>query len=307
MLHLMQNLLLEEASSDSSALNPTQNPPPTTPTWFDNFISGITDWALNTGVKILISLLLLIISFKIINVIGNRIARKSKGEKYDKTVMLIISRFFKITLKILVLICIVAYLGIPTSGFTALVTSFGVCIGLAVNGAVSNLAGGVLIIFTRPFKIDDFIEAQGITGTVEDIGIVNTKVRTLDNKVVYLPNGGLSNSTVINYSEKDMRRVDINFSIGYKNDYKKAEDLIREICEKHEKIEKEPAPFIRIIEHGKSSINIVTRVWTKNSDYWDVYFDLMESVKSAFDENGINIPYDQLDVHVKDDRTSIEK
>ena len=207
----------------------------------------------------------------------------------------------RIGLKIVVVICLVGYLGIDTSGLTALVASFGVCIGLAVNGAVSNMAGGVMIILTRPFKIDDYIEAQGHSGTVVDIHLTNTKLVTPDNKVIYIPNGALANGDIVNYSEKDTRRVDFLFSIGYGDDFEKAKAIVKNICESHELVLKDPAPFVRVKEHGASSINIVTRVWTKSSDYWTVYFDLTEKVKTEFDKEGIEIPFNQLDVHVKKD------
>ena len=213
----------------------------------------------------------------------------------------------KIGAKIVVVICLIGYLGIDTSGLTALVTSLGVCAGLAVNGALSNLAGGILIIFTRPFKVDDYIEVDGsnnISGTVEDIQIVCTKLRTPDNKVIYVPNGALSNSNIINYSEKDTRRVDFNFSIAYENDFDKARLIITEICSSHALALSDPAPFVRMSEHGQSSINITARVWVKSEDYWTVKYDILENVKKAFDENNITIPYNQLDVHVKDESKS---
>ena len=262
-------------------------------------LNTVVGWLTNTGVKIVVSILILIISFKIINVISKKIEKKGDSKKSDKTIMKTLGYIVKVSLKIVVVICLIGYLGIDTSGFTALVASLGVCVGLAVNGALSNLAGGVLIILTRPFKIDDYIEALGYSGTVVDIHITNTKLLTPDNKVVYLPNGTLANGEIVNYSEKDIRRVDFSFSIGYGDDFEKAKDIIKNICNEHELILKDPAPFVRVKEHGTSSINITTRVWTKNADYWTVYFDLMESVKTAFDKEGIEIPFNQIDVHVK--------
>ena len=209
----------------------------------------------------------------------------------------------KIGLKIVIVVCVVGYLGIDTSGITALITSLGVCAGLAVNGALANLAGGVLILFTRPFKVDDYIEVagEGISGTVEDIQIVCTKLRTPDNKVIYIPNGSMSNSNIINYSEKDTRRVDFTFSISYENDFAKARAIVKAICESHSLVLDDPAVVVRMSEHGQSGINITARAWVKNADYWTVRFDILEAVKDAFDKNGITIPYNQIDVHVKND------
>lgn len=264
-------------------------------------LNTIIQWATSTGVKIIISLLVLFISFKIINFISRKIEKKCEHKKADKTIMKTLSYVFKVGLKIVVVICIIGYLGIDTSGLTALVASLGVCIGLAVNGALSNLAGGVLIILTRPFKIDDYIEAQGHAGTVIDIHITNTKLLTPDNKVIHLPNGALANGDIVNYSEMDTRRVDFLFSVGYGDDFDKAKQIITDICLSHELVLKEKEPFVKVKEHGSSSINIVTRVWTKSADYWTVYFDITEQVKTAFDKEGITIPFNQLDVHIKKD------
>lgn len=253
--------------------------------------------------RVVIALILMLISFKIINAFCRKIERKGENKNADKTIMKTLAYILRLGLKIIITICLVGFVGIDTSGLTALIASFGVCIGLAVNGALSNLAGGILIILTRPFRVDDYIEAQGHSGTVVDIHITYTKLLTPDNKVVYIPNGPLSNGDIVNYSEKDLRRVDFTFSIGYADDYEKAKNIILDICSKHELVLTEPAaPFVRMAEHGASSINIKARVWTKNSDYWTVNFDVIEAVKKAFDENGIEIPFNQLDVHIKNDK-----
>lgn len=266
-------------------------------------IETVLSWCINTGIKIIISLIILIVSFRIINLISRKIEKKQfKGNHHDKTLIKVLSYMFKVGAKILIAICLVGYLGIDTSGLTALVTSLGVCAGLAVNGALANLAGGIIIIFTRPFKLDDYIEVEGsVAGTVEDIQIVCTKLRTPDNKVVYVPNGTLSNANIINYSEKPTRRVDFSFSISYDNDFEKAKSLVLDICTSHPLALSDPAPMVRVSEHGPSSVNLTARVWSNNEDYWTVKFDILEAVKKSFDENGISIPYNQLDVHVKND------
>lgn len=264
-------------------------------------LNSIVQWGASTGVKIVIALLIWFISFRIINFIGRKIEKKGEKKNADKTIVKTLAYVFKVGLKIIVIICLIGYLGIDTSGLTALVASLGVCIGLAVNGALSNLAGGVLILLTRPFKIDDYIEAQGHAGTVTAIHLTNTKLLTPDNKVIYIPNGTLANGDIVNYSEKDTRRVDFLFSIGYDDDFEKAKQIITDICTAHELVLKDKEPFVRVKEHGSSSINIVARVWSKNADYWTVYFDITEQVKSAFDKEGIEIPFNQLDVHIKKD------
>ena len=163
------------------------------------------------------------------------------------------------------------------------------------------LAGGVLLIFTRPFSVDDMIEVGngGIVGVVEDIRIVSTKLRTGDNKVVYIPNGTLANSSIINYSEKDTRRVDFTFSIAYESDFEKAKALVADICAAHKLVLKDPAPLVRVSEHADSAITLTARAWVKTEDYWTVYWDVLEACKKVFDESGIEIPYNKLDVNIK--------
>lgn len=261
----------------------------------------IVSWLSNTGIKIVIALVILLVSFRIITIVGRKIEKRLANGKHklDKTLTKTLIYVAKVALRVVVVVCLIGYLGIDTSGLTALIASAGVTVGLALNGALSNLAGGALILISRPFRVDDYIEAQGYEGTVEDIRITVTRLRTSDNKVVYIPNGALSSGTIVNYSEKDLRRVDITVSIAYENDYKKAKELLEGVCNAHEKIIKEPLPIVRMVEHASSSINIVVKVWTKNDDYWDVKHDLLESIKETFDSNGIEIPYNQLDVRVK--------
>ncbi len=270
---------------------------------WQSIIDGLASWATTTGVRIFIALFILIVGFRLVTVITRKIERKLVGgkRKLDKTLTTTIFYIIRIVLKVVIVTCLVGYLGIDTSGITALIASLGVCVGLAVNGAVSNLAGGILIILTRPFKIDDYIEAQGHSGTVEDIHIISTRIRTPDNKVVYIPNGALSAGTIINYSEKDIRRVDFTFSISYAADFERAKSIILDTMGTHELVLKDPEPMARVSAHSASSIDITARAWVNSDDYWTVNFDLLEKVKTEFDKAGIEIPFNQLDVHVKND------
>ena len=267
--------------------------------WLKNTLDIIVSWATNTGLKLLIALILMFVSFKIINRVAKWIIKNGEKKKLDKTIVKTISYLVSIGGKVIVTTCLVGYVGIDTSAITALIASLGVCIGLAVNGAVSNIAGGVLILVTRPFKVDDFIEAQGISGKVTDIHMISTKVVTGDNKVVYIPNGALANGNVINYSEKELRRVDFSFSIAYDADFNKARSIVEDILKAHELVIDDPAPFVRMSKHAASSIDIVARAWVKSDDYWTVNFDVLEKVKDEFDKNHIEIPFEQIDVHVK--------
>ena len=267
--------------------------------WLKNTLDVIVSWATNTGLKLLIALVLMFVSFKIINWVAKRIIKNGEKKNLDKTIVKTISYLVKIGGKVIVTVCLIGYVGIDTSAITALIASFGVCFGLAVNGAVSNIAGGVLILVTRPFKVDDFIEAQGVSGTVTDIHMISTTVVTGDNKVVRIPNGTLANGNIINYSEKELRRVDFNFSIAYDADFNKARSVVEDILKSHELVLDDPAPFVRMCKQAASSVDIVARAWVKSSDYWTVNFDVLEKVKDEFDKNHIEIPFEQIDVHVK--------
>lgn len=265
----------------------------------------VLGWLTTTGIKILVALLVLIVAFTLINRISKQIEKRSRKQEetkhVDKTVYRTLGYIAKIGLKILVVLSLVAYLGIDTGAITALIASLGVGVGLAVNGTLSNLAGGMLLLFTRPFKDGDYIAANGYEGYVEDIFICNTKIRTNDNKIVYLPNGKLSTSEIVNYTEKNTRRVDLTYSISYADDFEKAEQIVKAVAAANPKILQEPAPKARITAHSASSIDLFCPVWCKTEDYWDVLFDMNEQVKKAFDLNGISIPFNQMDVHVKND------
>ena len=264
----------------------------------------VQNWLTTTGIRVVISIVIMIVSFSLINWFSKKIAKRAdkkveSNKKIDKTIYRTLSYVAKVGLKVLVVIALIGYVGIDTSAITALIASLGVGVGLAINGTLSNFAGGILILITRPFKDDDYIDACGYSGTVEDIRICHTKLRTTDNKVIYLPNGKLSTSEIVNYTEKDLRRVDLKFSISYSDDFEKAKKVIEEVWNQNELILKDPAPSVRVSAQSASSIDLTAKVWCKNEDYWTVNFDMLEQVKTAFDQNGIQIPFNQLDVHIK--------
>lgn len=268
--------------------------------------TDIQGWLANTGIKIVIAVILFILGFIFINWLSKKIEKHGKkvekSKHIDTTVYRTLSYLTKIALKILLILSLVAYLGIDTSAITALIASLGVGVGLAINGTLSNLAGGILLLFTRPFKDGDYISANGFEGIVEDIFICNTKIRTYDNKVIYLPNGKLSTSEIVNFTENSTRRVDLNYSISYSDDFEKAENVVKQVADSNQKVLKDPAPKARITRHDPNGITLFCAVWCKTEDYWDVLFDMNEQVKKAFDENGITIPFGQLDVHITNDR-----
>lgn len=269
--------------------------------WAEIWNSLLT-WATNTGVKIIIALIIWLVSFRIITWTTRRIAKSLVNKKkVDKTLITTLFYILRILLKIVVLTCLIGYVGIDTSGLAALIAALGVGIGLAINGALSNLAGGVLLLITRPFKIDDYIEAGNYAGTVVDIKIVYTKLLTPDNKVVYASNGTLSSATIVNYTEKDMRRVDLYFTIERQEDYKKAEEIILSVANAHTQVLKDPAATSRINEHTANGTTLFVKAWVHTADYWDVYYDLQEGIKTALDQNGITLAFNQMAVTVKQD------
>ncbi len=262
-----------------------------------DFLNKLIEWCATSGIKIVIALVVMIVAFIIINSLSKRIEKRLLKKGADKTLTRTLDYFIKIGLKIVVVVCLIGYLGFDTSGIAALLATFGVAIGLAVQGAFSNLAGGIMLIITRPFRVDDYIESSGVSGTVTDIHIIYTVILTPDNKEIMVPNGTLANANIINYSKMDLRRVDCTFSIAYNADFRKAQQLIYDVYAAHELVLDDPAPMVRMKEHGESSINLTARCWVKNADYWTVFFDVTEQVKDAFDSNGIEIPFPQLDVH----------
>lgn len=269
------------------------------PITFTEILNSIITWITTEGVKLVIGCVVLLIAFKIINFISKRFKKRMEKKERDKTMTIVLYQVIRKGLKILAILVFLGYVGIDTAGIGTAIASLGVALGLALQGSLSNLAGGIVILILRPFKIGDWIEAQGEGGSVESIGIFYTTLVTADNKIVMVPNGTLANGTMVNYSTKELRRVDFEFSISYDTDYEKAKTVIWDVISKTNNILEDPKPFVRLKTHGESHIGIVTRVWVKSGDYWGVYFDMMESIKTEFDKNGIEIPYNQLDVHIK--------
>jgi len=267
----------------------------------ENFKNSVVHWLLTSGVRLVIAVIILFVAFWLINFIAKRIKKRlDKRPKVDKTLSKTLIYVSKIILKILVVVMLISFVGIDTSVFSALFASIGVTIGLAVNGALGNAAGGMLLLITRPFSIDDYVDIAGSCGTVEDIKICNTKLRTVDNKVIYVPNGIASSSTIVNYSEKDLRRVDLEFTISYGDDSARAVEIILETANADERILKEPAlPFAAVASYDSSSVLIKSRNWVKSADYWAVYFDMLTKVRQNLEAAGMTIPFNQLDVHIK--------
>ncbi len=204
----------------------------------------------------------------------------------------------KTALVVLYVIILLSMLGVDTTSLVAIFSVLTLAISLAVQGVISNLASGIMLIVTKPFEEGDYVDIGGAAGTVEHIHITCTKIKTGDNKVITIPNSTITASNVTNYSTKPTRRVDLTFSVAYGSDVEAVKQLILGVIAKHEKVLTDPAPMVRLTEHGASSLDFVTRVWVDQADYWAVNFDLKEQVLAAFDANGISVPFPQMDVHV---------
>lgn len=264
-------------------------------------VGEVVSTIVSLGVKVVIAIFAFLFAFRLINLIMKKLEEKLyRRADLDKTVFSAIFYGSRILLKAFVLISVIAYLGVDVSGITALIASLGVGVGLAVNGALSNLAGGVLLLITRPFKIDDFIEADGFSGTVEDIRVTFTRLRTPDNKVVYIPNGKLSTDTLINFSEKPIRRLDLTFTVSYDSRADLAMQLIADVIAENSLALNDPEPNIKISDYKDSGIEIIARPWVRPENYWQLKFELLDSIGKSFRKEGIVIPYNQIDVHIKE-------
>lgn len=266
----------------------------------EQFWNDVKSFFTQAGLNIVIGLAILIVGLILCKVIKVIIKRVMKKAKRDEAVVHFAVSLIDIILKIVVLIASLATMGINTASIITVLGTCGVAIGLALKDSLGNLAAGVLIAVNKPFKQGDYIQSAGEEGTVETINLFNTTLLTPDNKEIVIPNGLLSSGNIVNFSKMDTRRVDFEFSIAYSADYNKAQNAILSVCGAHEKILSDPAPFCRMKAMNNSSVMLTARAWVKTEDYWTVFFDVMEQVRDKFDQLGIEIPYPQLDVHVKD-------
>ena len=259
----------------------------------------LLNWCTTTGIKIIIGLLCLFVIFKVVNVMTKKLYKRLQKKQADETLSRVGTQVLRLTLKGLALICFVGYIGIETASITALIASAGVALGLALQGSLSNFAGGIIIIVMRPFRIGDKITTNGESGTVEDIHMFYTVLVTPDNKVIHVPNGALANNVIVNTSIKETRRVEVVMSIAYSADLNKATNVIQDVCKQNNLIFGDPEPYVGIREYSASSVDLNIRVWCNSKDYWTINNYLLVEIKKAFDENGIEIPFNQLEVAIK--------
>ncbi len=264
----------------------------------DKYVNMGIEMAMQYAPQLILAVLTLIVGLWIINKFTAGLGRAFDKSGMEPTLQKFIHNLLSVGLKALLLISVASMVGVETTSFIAVLGAAGLAVGLALQGSLANFAGGVLILLFRPYKVGDFIETNGQMGVVKEIGIIHTTMTTGDNKTIILPNGPVSNGTIVNFSTQATRRVDIVFGIGYGDDLKKAKEVLAGLIEADERILKDPAPLVVISSLGDSSVNITTRSWVNAADYWGVFFDLTENAKLAFDAAGISIPFPQTDVHL---------
>lgn len=264
-------------------------------TFFDNLLDRIKS-ALPTLIFAVIVFIIGIVSVKIITKIISRFMKKST---VDNAAVAFLVSFIRVVLYTIVIVSALTLVGVPMSSIIALIGAAGLAISLALQNYLSNLAGGFIILFSKPFKSGDMIEIDSTTGQIKSINILYTKMLTSDNKTVLIPNGKVADAKIINYSEMPTRRLDMTFDISYSNDFEKAKEIIQGITDRNKLVHKDPAPLIRLGAHKESALEIVVKLWVANDKYFELFYDMSEAVKREFDKHGIEIPYNQLDVHIQ--------
>lgn len=249
-------------------------------------------------IDLALGILFIVIGCKLVKIVTKKFIKSRLMSRLSTTIRTFMGHTISVALYIIVFLVGAGIIGFDISVFGALIASAGLTIGLALQGGLSNIAGGVMVVGLKPFEVGDYIESNGVSGTVTDIAIFYTTLTTPDNKKIVVPNGALSNSVITNYSANDTRRVDFTFSISYNADMDLAKKVLLSCTKLDERILTDPAPVVYISEHADSAINIILRVWTRKENYWDVYFGMIEQVKRSFDQLGVEIPFPQMDVHL---------
>ncbi|MBO4641407.1 MAG: mechanosensitive ion channel [Bacteroidaceae bacterium] len=263
----------------------------------DTLLNQAISLGVNAGKSILLAIVIFVVGRYIIKLINKLIANMLERRRVEPTIQSFLKSFTNILLTILLVITVISALGVNTTSFAALLASAGVAIGMALSGNLQNLAGGIILLLFKPYKVGDFIDAQGISGIVQEIQIFHTIILTIDNKQIYIPNGALSSGSVTNYSVKELRRVDWTVSVEYGTDADKVQTTLMKLIEADSRILKDPAPFIALKELAASSVDFTVRVWVKGTDYWGVFFDMNKQVYEEFNRQGISFPFPQIQVH----------
>ncbi len=258
----------------------------------------LDEYVIPFAIDLAVAIVIFIVGKIVVNIIVNTIGKLLAKSNYDAMLVDFLKSIVRAILMLFVIIAALNQLGVDTTSLAAILAAAGLAIGLSLQGSLSNFAAGVLLLVFRPFKAGDFVDAGGAMGTIKSIGIFTTEMITPDNKQIIVPNGSIYSGNITNFSAKDTRRVDMVFGIGYDDDLRKAKAILEEMVANDERVLADPAPQVAVSELGDSSVNFVVRPWVNASDYWGLKFGFTEAVKLRFDEEGISIPYPQMDVHV---------
>jgi len=250
------------------------------------------------GLNLIAAIAILVIGLWVAKLIRKIVAKALRKREIDKTLVTFLLNLLYFLLSTVVILASLGRLGIETTSFIAILGAAGLAIGLALQGSLANFASGILLMIFRPFKVDDFVKLADEEGFVEKIYIFTTQIKTFDNRTIIIPNSTVTSGKIINYTSKEIRRVDLSIGFSYDDNIKTAIDTLTELCVSHPKVLKEPVPYVGVVEYGDSSINLTVRPWCKTDDYWDVFFEINEQMKPAFDAKGISIPFPQRDVHL---------
>ncbi len=262
------------------------------------YTDQLIEMAVQYGPKLILAILTLIIGLWVIGAVLKGLGKVLEKREVDPSLTPFLKSLLSIFLKVMLVISVISMVGVEMTSFIAIIGAAGLAVGLALQGTLQNFAGGVIILLLRPFKVGDVIDAKGYLGTVHQIQIFYTIIHTFDKKVVWVPNGALANSDLTNMSQQEVRRTDWTFGIAYGDDYDKAKAVLQKLIDADERILKDPEPFIALGSLGDSSVNIIVRVWTQASDLWPVHFEMNEKVYREFANEGLSIPFPQMDVHV---------
>jgi small conductance mechanosensitive channel len=263
------------------------------------FLNSILQWITTSGIRLVLTLLIAFICWKVAGALIKKFEKSEKGN-LEPTTRKFLAIAMNVCVKIVIIVCAISTIGVNTSAIVTVLATAGATVGLALQGGLSNLAGGVILVIMHPFKIGDYITGGGQSGTVQEIGLFYTTLLTPDNQKVFIPNGALTSSSIVNVSAEATRRVDMPFSVAHETDIKRAKLILTKLAKADDRVLDDPAPAVVITEYNNDAIKLTLRVWCAKENYWGIFFDMQETVKEAFDLSGIVMPKGQLDVHIKE-------
>ena len=282
-------LLFEEAAATAEQTGSSSG---------SGFWMTILTWLTQTGLRLLIAIVLLIVGWILIGKVADKVATSNQIQQYDPMLADIVDSGINIAAKILLVVICVTIMGVPSASIAALIASFGVAIGLALQGGLSNIAGGIMLLIFRPFKIGDYVVSGSYEGTVTGLNIFYTSMRTVDHKKVLLPNGTLSNAALVNVTAEDTRRVHLTYTVSFESDLEKTKKVLQLVANSDSRVLKDPAVSVVVGDYADGAYKVSVRSWCKTDDYWDVYFSMQDKVLAAFDASGIVLGHPHLNVHL---------